>query len=286
MDLKFKKMHGTGNDYVVVDGRDHDLDWGKLSLEMCQRRFGVGADGLLIVAPSDSAVIRMRMFNPDGSEAEMCGNGLRCFTKYVVESGIVSLDNTTFSIETAKRVVLSTPFIADGHVQGARINMGHPLFSASEIPIIRSADEPEQGPILDSKLTVNGIELSLDYVSLGNPHAVCFLETPVDQFDLHRIGPMVENNEKFPAKINFHIANVSTDGSIIMRSWERGAGATWSCGSGACAVGVAASLRNQMSTKGIIDVPGGTLRVHWDKNEGVFLEGPAMEVYQGHWNFI
>ena len=284
MDMEFRKMHGTGNDYVVVDGRGHDFDWSKLSVEICQRRFGVGADGLLIVVPSETAAIRMRMFNPDGSEADMCGNGLRCFTKYVVEAGIVSLDNTTFSIETVSRIVSSTPFIANGQVYAARINMGHPLFEADEIPIVRSAHEPERGPILDSKLEVDGVKLSLHYVSMGNPHAVCFLETPVDQFDLHRIGPMVENNEKFPERINFHIANISTDGSIIMRSWERGAGATWSCGSGACAVGVAATLQGQRGREGKVSVPGGTLRIHWDRTEGVFLEGPAMEVYQGHWS--
>ena len=283
MELEFTKMHGTGNDYVVVDGRSLALNWNDISASMCQRRFGVGADGLLVVTESDTAAIRMRMFNPDGSEAEMCGNGLRCFTKFVVESNIVTLDSDTFSIETAKRIVTTTPFFKNGYVSSARINMGNPLFDADQIPIDGSSEEADRVPIIDSNLEVGGMNLSLNYVSMGNPHAVSFLDTPIDNFDLHRIGPLVEHHPKFPQRMNFHIANLSDNGSILMRSWERGAGETWSCGSGACAVGVAASLRGHQDTDGTIKVPGGTLQIHWEKDAGVFLEGPAAEVYAGRW---
>lgn len=283
MELQFTKMHGTGNDYVVLDGRQLDLNWSNVALQMCQRRFGAGADGLLVVANSETATIRMRMFNPDGSEAEMCGNGLRCFTKYVVESGIVSSNTDTFDIETATRIVSSTPSLSNGLVESAMINMGHPLFDADQIPILRSPVEANQGPILDDDLDVDGITLSLQYVSMGNPHAVCFIDTPVATFDLSRIGPQIEHHPKFPNRMNFHIANVTEDGSIVMRSWERGAGETWSCGSGACAVGVAASLKGQLDPAGKVKVPGGIVHIYWERDSGVFLEGPAQEVYRGKW---
>ena len=283
MELSFTKMHGTGNDYVVVDGRQLSLNWNDIAAEVCQRRFGVGADGLLVVAESDVVDIRMRMFNPDGSEAEMCGNGLRCFTKFVLESNIVAPTNESFLIETAKRIVSTTPHFDQGYVKSAQINMGHPLFDAADIPINRSDTEALHGPILNGELYINDDLLLLNYVSMGNPHAVFFMETPIADFELHRIGPLVENHTKFPKKMNFHIANIANDGSISMRSWERGAGETWSCGSGACAVGVAASLNGHSNTKGIINVPGGTVTVHWDKDNGVLLNGPVEKVYTGTW---
>ena len=281
--MKFTKMHGAGNDYVVIDARGLDADWPHLSRDMCHRRLGVGSDGLLLVLPSDCADVRMRMFNPDGSEAEMCGNGIRCLVKYVLERGIVSRDKRTLEVETLAGVRKLEPFWSDRRVTSAQVDMGEPELRPERIPVALSEDMAG-GPVLDFPLSVEDVDLNLTFVSMGNPHAVAFIDTPVERFPLHRIGPQVENNGLFPNKVNFSIVNVKEEGLLSARVWERGAGETMACGTGACAIAVAARLQGYTGDEVDITLPGGILSISWDATSQVYMEGPAEDVFDGVWH--
>jgi diaminopimelate epimerase len=281
--VKFTKMHGAGNDYVLVDARELDADWPHLAKAMCNRHIGVGADGILLVLPSDAADIRMRMLNPDGSEAEMCGNGIRCLAKYVLERGIVQRDKSSINIETMMGVRTLEPIWQDGKVSRARVGMGEPELRSERIPVALSEDVAG-GPVLDFPLEVGGVDLNLTFVSMGNPHAVAFIETPVSKFPLHRIGPQVENHAIFPNKVNFSIVNVKEERWTEARVWERGVGETLACGTGACAIAVASRLHGLIGDEVDITLPGGILTVSWDGVGQVYLEGPAEEVFEGEWN--
>ncbi|MCX6009109.1 MAG: diaminopimelate epimerase [Chloroflexi bacterium] len=284
--MNFTKLQATGNDFILIDARNMERDWPKLARDMCHRHCGIGTDGLLLVMPSNAANLRMQMFNPDGSEAEVCGNGLRCFAKYVIDRQIVPGPNLTVDTMAGIRTIEASR--SQGKVNRATVNMGTPHFRAEDIPVI--IDSPKKGrgevdiiPILDYPLTIAGRDLPLSFVSMGNPHAVSFLSQPVADFPLAEIGPQVENHPIFPERVNFEIARVLNRNKIEARVWERGAGETLSCGSGACAIAVIAKLKGYTDDKVDIMLPGGNLTIKWDGAGEVYLSGPVEEVFTGEW---
>jgi diaminopimelate epimerase len=271
--MKFTKMQATGNDFVVLDAFQMEQDWPDLARAMCKRRFGIGADGLILVLSSDKADFRMRMFNPDGSEAEACGNGLRCFVRCVIEKGLTV--KTKLAIETLAGI-RETEATSDS----VRVSMGLPEFAPDKIPV---RIESVTIPVLDYPIELAGREIKASFVSMGNPHAVCFLDEPLTDFPLTDIGPRIEHHQVFPNRINFEIVNAVGKGYLRARVWERGVGETLSCGSGACAIAVAARLRGLGDDTIEVELPGGTLRVDWDGRGEVWLSGPAVVVFEGEW---
>ena len=282
--MKFTKMHGAGNDYVYVDARSEDRDWSELSRQMSDRHFGVGGDGLILIKNSDVADLKMSMFNADGSEAEMCGNGIRCFVKYAVDRGIVSDSAASVSVETLAGIRQIATITEDGRVTGARVSMGTPILTPKDVPVkLESAGEYGPGPVLGYPLQMDGYDLPLSFVSMGNPHAVTFIDTPVAEFPLHTVGPRLEHHPIFPNRVNFEIVNIESRNHLTARVWERGSGETMACGTGACGIAVASILGGYTGNTVDITLPGGTLRVDWDGEGEVFLEGPAQEVFSGEW---
>ena len=277
--MNFTKMHGTGNVFVVLDGREMTQDWAALSIAMCDRHFGIGSDGILVVANSRIADVKMRMFNPDGSESEMCGNGIRCFTKFLIDEGLTE-GREQLKIETLSGVHLATAKRdKSGAIASVRVGMGRPTTRPESIPVATYG----AGPIKDYPLVIEGITIPVTCVSMGNPHAVAFLDESVKNWPLERLGPIVEHHEFFPRRVNFEIVNVKDRGHIDARVWERGAGITLACGSGACAIAVASWLQDKTGESVEITLPGGTLRVDWNGIDEVWLEGPAETVYKGEW---
>lgn len=268
--IKFTKMQATGNDFVVMEAK-RNRNWGALATAMCNRRLGVGADGIILVMPSRKADIRMRMFNPDGSEAEACGNGTRCLARYAIDRGLV--DGKEITIETLGGSRKARQL--DDMIQ---VDMGEPIFKAGLIPVKLNRDA-----VIDYPLTIGGRRLSLTCLSMGNPHAVAFIDEAVEDFPLETIGWKVENHPFFPKRVNFEIANVTSKNKIRARVWERGAGETLSCGTGACAIAVAARLHRFCGKKTNVALPGGTLMINWDGKSQVKLTGPAEEVFEGEW---
>ena len=284
--MNFIKSQATGNDFILVDARNMERDWAKLAQDMCHRHFGIGADGLILMMASNGATLRMRMLNPDGSEAEICGNGLRCFAKYVIDRQIAPGPSLTVETMAGSRIV--QVFLFQGKVHQARVNMGVPRFGAKDIPVVMGKPEKGRGevdimPILDYALDVHGKKLTLSFVSMGNPHAVDFLSQPVAEFPLSAIGPQVERHPIFPERVNYEVARVLNRTKIEARVWERGAGETLSCGSGACAVAVVARLKGYTGDEVDIMLPGGELIVAWDGAGEVYLTGPVEEVFDGEW---
>lgn len=275
--MKFIKMHGTGNDFVVVDAQSGEEDWPALARKLCHRHFGVGADGLLLIMPSTVAEVRMRMFNPDGSEAEACGNGLRCMAKYVVERGLAP--PAKLRVETMAGIRQVWLQMDGGRATGVRVAMGRPQFHPSQVPV----ELPGEGPIIDYPLEVTGHQLSLTCLSMGNPHAVHFTNGPVADFPLAEVGPLVEHHPLFPHRVNFEVVRVLDGSRAEARVWERGAGETLACGSGACAIAVAGLLKGLTSPQTEIILPGGRLSLEWDGEGEVYLSGPAEEVFRGEW---
>ena len=278
--MEFTKMHGAGNDYVVIDGRDADMDWSALALSILDRHVGIGGDGLLVLVNSTMADVRMRMFNPDGSEAEMCGNGIRCVAKYCFENGFPIVDKSSLNVETIDGVKTIQPIWSSGEVVQAIVNMGQPEFIPERIPVTLS-DDMSPGPVLDFPVEIDGYALELSFVSMGNPHAIAFIEMPVEEFPLDVIGPKVENHTLFPNKVNFSIVNVLTKGSVKARVWERGAGETLACGTGACAIAAVSSLHDYMDSYIDIALPGGSIKIRWNNDNAIYMEGPVKEVFRG-----
>ena len=283
----FSKLSATGNDFIVLNACQVTYDWSKLAKAMCDRHFGVGADGLLVVLPSEKAKVGVRIFNSDGSEAEICGNGLVSLAKFAIESSLVATSpeeqghvNTQLTIETMAGVKTLEPYIVGGKVMRVRVDMGLPRFRPNEIPVLVMVDII---PIVDYSVNIGGEELLLTFISMGNPHAICFWDKPVVEFPLSEIGPMVEHHPLFPERVNFEVANVFNRRKIIARVWERGAGETLACGSGACAIGVAARLHGFIEDMVDINLPGGTLAIHWDGVGEVFLTSSAEWVFTGDW---
>ena len=277
--MQFTKMHGAGNDYIYIDARSLERDWPALAVDMSDRHRGVGSDGIILLMPSDSAHLRMQMFNADGSEGEMCGNGIRCFVRYALDRGIVPGDTSPVSVETAAGIMQVTPIWRDHEMTRARVDMGEPRLRAEDIP----ADAPGLEVLIDYPLRVNGHDLKITCVSMGNPHAVAFLDEPVDEVRLWELGPLVENHPMFPQRVNFEIANVIDSSRLKARVWERGSGLTMACGTGACAIAVAARLHSYVGDEVIVALPGGELTVTWPGQGEVVMEGPVEEVFDGEW---
>jgi diaminopimelate epimerase len=280
--MQFTKLQGLGNDFVMVDAVGKDRDWSRMAKTICRLHFSVGADGLLILLNSEKADFRMRVFNPDGSEAEACGNGLRCFVRYLVAKGLVTGDN--YSIETMAGV-RDARLIQNGTHSLIQVGMGKPEFNPKNIPV---AVEPGKGKMFDIMtgdypLEMSGKKLQLNFISMGNPHVVCFIDEPVADFPLKNIGPAVEKYKLFPNGVNFEVARVLSRTRIEMRVWERGVGETLACGSGACAVAIAAQLHGLCDSKVEISLSGGIAEVKWNKKEEAFLTGPAETVFSGEW---
>jgi diaminopimelate epimerase len=248
---------------------------------MSDRHFGVGGDGIILILDSDQADLKMRMFNSDGSEGEMCGNGIRCFAKYAIEREIVHPSNNGLTVETLAGVRTVVPTYDGGAIKGARVSMGPPILEPADIPVALEVDAAP--PVLDHPFDIDGTDLPLSFVSMGNPHAVTFIEQPVAEFPLHELGPRVEHHPIFPRRVNFEIVNVGGPGKLTARVWERGSGETMACGTGACAIAVAARLAGHCGDVVDITLPGGVLRIEWDGQGEVFLEGPAVEVFNGEW---
>jgi diaminopimelate epimerase len=291
--MKFTKMEGCGNDYVYVDAREANEDWSSLARVMSDRHFGVGSDGLILLESSHNANFKMTMFNADGSEGAMCGNGIRCLAKFAIDREIVKKDSESITVETASGIRTVVPIRENGLVTGARVSMGRPILNAAEIPVTVDANLGRLvgDARVDYPLCVGGNELALTFVSMGNPHAVVFLEQPVHEILLHEIGPYIEHHPMFPNGVNFEIVNIVAPGKVRARVWERGSGETMACGTGACAIGVAASLLNIKEKNGLermerltVSLPGGDLDIAWDGLGEVFMEGPAVEVFNGEWS--
>jgi diaminopimelate epimerase len=281
--MKFTKMHGIGNDYVYVDCfAEQVAEPSKIAPLVSDRHTGIGADGLILITPSDKADVRMRMFNVDGLEGEMCGNGIRCVAKYAYDHGLSK--SNPMKVETGRGVLSLELKLEKGKVEQITVNMAEPILSLPEIPVdrdklIKGSREHEYRISLSA-----GNEL-LDgtFVSMGNPHAV-FFTTDVKRVELERIGPVVEHHKAFPRRVNAHWAQVHSKNEITMRTWERGSGITLACGTGACAVCVAGVLTGRTDRKVLVHLPGGDLTIEWRAaDNNVYMTGPATEVFSGEW---
>ena len=284
--MNFTKMQGTGNDFILVETSDMQRDWSPVARAMCDRHFGVGGDGLILVLPSDKADFRMRVFDADGSEAEACGNGIRCLAKYVFERGPISTETDRISVETVAGIRELKLSKREGKLINVRAGMGKPKFGVADIPVVIESGRDNTvdiKSILSYPVSIDGTDLLLNFVSMGNPHAVYFSPHPVADFPLSQLGPKVEHLDIFPNRVNFEVARVVSRQQIEVRVWERGVGETLACGSGACAVGVAAQLRGYTDNKVDINLLGGILQVEWDGTGEVLLSGPAEKVFSGEW---
>jgi diaminopimelate epimerase len=276
--IKFTKMHGLGNDYLLVDALKSAPPESKLpaiAKALSDRHFGVGADGLILVLPSRAADFRMRMFNSDGSEAEMCGNGVRLFAKFVYDRGYTR--EKDMAIETLAGIIRPRLRVRSGRVTGVRVDMGAPRLRRSEIPM----KGPDSDRVVGERIRVGGQRYEITALSMGNPHCIVFVKD-VERTRVAEIGPAIENHALFPRRTNVEFAQMAGEGEIRMRVWERGAGETLACGTGASAVLVAAVLNGLSSRKAVVRLPGGDLKVHWNpEGDHVSIEGPAEEICTG-----
>jgi diaminopimelate epimerase len=273
--IKFTKMHGLGNDYVYIDAIDQKIEnESSLAKFVSNRHFGIGSDGLILICKSEIADFKMRMFNSDGSEAEMCGNGIRCVGKFVYDKGLTN--KTTVKIETLagiKTLILNTK---DGKVETARVNMGEPILEAEKIPVIST-----EKPVKNLELEAENKKFKFTCVSMGNPHAITIVEN-TKVFDVEKYGKVLEIDKAFPKKANIEFAQIIDRQNINMRVWERGAGETLACGTGACATAVACNLNGLTDRKVNIELLGGTLNIEWNETDNhVYMTGPAVTVFDG-----
>ncbi len=274
--MKFTKVHGLGNDFILVDAIANPLtvDPAELAIKVCDRHLGIGADGLVLILPSTVADVRMRIFNPDGSEPEMCGNVIRCFAKYVFERGIVS--QPRINVETLAGIRIPEVRVENGQVTAVRVDMGEPQLKPSQVPVNVTGEQAVAVP-----LEVNGARVEFTAVSMGNPHCVIFVPE-ASQAPLTTIGPVMENHQLFPQRTNVEFVQVANRRDVIMRVWERGAGVTMACGTGACAVGVAGVLNGYTDRLITVHLDGGDLEIEWSaENNHVYMTGPAAIVFEG-----
>lgn len=275
--MKFSKMHGIGNDYVYVNGFIEDVpDPEKVSVFVSDRRCGIGSDGLILILPSEVADCRMRMFNADGSEGMMCGNGIRCVSKFAYDNGIVT--SPELSVETKSGIKYITLQIEDGKAVGATVDMGQAILNPRDIPV--DADGQD---FVRRTITAAGREYTATCVSMGNPHCIIFMEDDPMTLDLPKIGPDFEHHALFPERINTEFVRVIDDHTLFMRVWERGSGETFACGTGACAVAVAAVL-NGLCRRGeeiTVKLRGGDLHIVWKPDGTVMMTGAATHVFDG-----
>jgi diaminopimelate epimerase len=280
--IPFSKLQGAGNGYVVIDARALDLDGSALARRICDPHFGVGSDGLALVQSSDVAAVRMRIFNSDGSESEMSGNGIRLFAKFVLDRGIAVAESDGLRIETGAGVRTVHPHFGPRGMESARVAMGIPVFRPEEIPADAVA-LPGISRLFDHPLRVAGREVHVTCLAIGNPHAVAILDSPIDEFPLDRVGPEVMSHPLFPNRINFEIVNVVHRGHLRARIFERGEGETLASGTGSTASLVAAHLHGLVDDEVEVEVRGGRLRVRWDGQGEAELEGGAEHVFDGEW---
>jgi len=288
--MRFTKMHGIGNDYVYVDCFQEPMpsDPAALATRIADRHFGVGGDGMILICPSKVAAAQMRMFNADGSESEMCGNGVRCVAKYVYDHGI-SRDKH-LKIETGRGVLSFDLEVKGDQVQRVRVGMGDPILEASKIPTTlageRIVDLPLTGEIAAATLPLvelAGLDPRMTCVSMGNPHVMLYCQD-VSKVPLETVGPVIETLPIFPKRINVHFVQVHSKDEVTMRTWERGSGITLACGTGASAVCVAGVLTGRSARKILAHLPGGDLTLEWSEEGPVYMTGPATEVFSGEWN--
>lgn len=273
--MQFTKVQGLGNDFVMVDASSEKLpqDLSKLARQVCDRNFGIGADGLVILWPSDRADIRMQIINADGSEAEMCGNAMRCVGKYVYEKGIIK--KKEIQVETKAGIIVPEVKVEGGLVTAVRVNMGKPKLDRKDIPM-----EGPSGKVIEENLKVGEHNFKITAVSMGNPHCVIFV-SDVDAVPVTHWGPRIENHSAFPQKTNVEFVQVLNRSEVRMRVWERGAGPTMACGTGACATVVAAHLRGLTDRNVSVHLLGGTLDIEWSEDDNVYMTGPAEVVFTG-----
>ena len=274
--MKFTKMQGIGNDYVYVNCFKEEVkDPAAVARFVSDRHFGIGSDGLILIRPSEKADCTMDMYNLDGSQGAMCGNGIRCVAKYAYDYGIV--DKTDIAVETKAGIKYLHLTLKDGKVSEVRVNMGAPILEAEKIPIV---SEKEQ--VIDESLEVEGKEYYITGVSMGNPHAVIFIDTPVKEFPLEEIGPHFENHARFPKRTNTEFVRVLDRQTLEMRVWERGSGETLACGTGTCATVVAGVLNGLCDRKAVVHLLGGDLEIEWNEDDNcVYMTGSATEVFEG-----
>ena len=280
--MKFTKMHGAGNDYLFIDARgmEDQKDWSSLAVAMSDRHFGVGSDGIILAATSEQADLRMVMLNADGTQGEMCGNGIRCLAAFSYTLGIVQNDASKVVVETLAGNKTVTPIWDGPDVVRAIVQMGKPNLSARDLPAVAPSNET----LSDYPLNIKDQTFLINGVSMGNPHAVAFLNQPVSEVPLHDLGPLVENHDMFPERVNFEIVNVVDTSHVEARVWERGSGETMACGSGACAIAVTGKLKGLTGDEVKISLPGGELFVRWAGGcSEVVMEGPVEEVFVGEW---
>ena len=281
--MRFTKMHGAGNDYVYVNCFQEPIPEqpAELARRVSDRHLGIGGDGLILICPSEAADARMRMFNADGSEAQMCGNGIRCLAKYVYDHGLCR--QPALRIETGRGVLPVDLEVSDGRVQRARVDMGQPILKPAEVPTTLPGNPAVAGgPVVAAELEVAGQRLQVTCVSMGNPHCVTFVDEPTDDWVLV-VGPRIETDPHFPSRVNAEFVQVISPAEVRVRVWERGSGETLSCGTGASAVCVAGVLTGRTGRKIVAHLPGGDLELDWADDNHVYLTGPAVEVFTGVW---
>ncbi len=273
--MKFTKMHGCGNDYVYVNLFEENIaDPAAFSIKVSDRHFGIGSDGLITIGPSDVADFRMRIYNADGSEAEMCGNGIRCVAKYVYDHKLT--DKTNVSVESGAGIKYLQLTVEDDKVTQVRVDMGEPILAPSDIPVVAQGDK-----VVDEPIEVCDKTWHMTCVSMGNPHAVVFVDD-VEHFELEKYGPYFENHSRFPKRINTEFVQVVSRNEAYMRVWERGSAETWACGTGTCATAMACILNNKTDNKVLVHLRGGDLTIEYDEaSNHIFMTGPATEVFSG-----
>ena len=276
--MKFTKLHGCGNGYIYVNLFEEKLDNpAEMSIKVSDHHFGIGSDGLITIGPSDIADFAMRIYNADGSEAEMCGNGIRCVGKYVYDHGLT--DKTKIAVESGAGIKYLTLNVENGKVATVCVDMGEPIFVPQDIPVIAEGDI-----VIDEPISVGGIEWKMTCVSMGNPHAVVFVDD-VKNFELEKYGPLFENHARFPKRTNTEFVHVISRTEADMRVWERGSAETWACGTGTCATVVACILKGYTDREVLVHLVGGDLVIRWDEETNhVFMTGPATEVFSGEYN--
>lgn len=273
--MKFTKMHGIGNDYVYVNCFEETVkNPGEVAKFVSDRHFGIGSDGLILIKPSETADFEMEMYNADGSQGAMCGNGIRCVAKYVYDYGLT--DKTKFSISTKGGIKYPELTVENGKVSMVKVNMGAPELTPAKIPVISGKDQ-----VVNEPIEVDGVTYYMTAVSMGNPHAVIFIDD-VKGLDIEKIGPEFENHACFPDRVNTEFCRIIDEETVEMRVWERGSGETLACGTGACATAVACILNGYTKDKVTVKLLGGDLEIFWDREANlVYMNGPAATVFNG-----
>jgi len=273
--MRFTKYHGIGNDFIIIDGIREKLpsQIKETAKALCHRNFGIGGDGLIVVLPSERADIRMQIINSDGSEAEMCGNGIRCFARYVYEAGHIK--QPKFTVETLAGIMIPELILEKGIVNGVTVDMGIPSLKRADVPMLGDTEQAINVP-----LEVLDTTFSITSVLMGVPHCIVFVDD-VSKVDLQKYGPALETHAAYPRKTNVHFVQVINENEMKMRIWERGAGITLACGTGACGTLVAAAVNKKTGKKARIELPGGILNIEWAENNHVYMTGPAELVFSG-----